>query len=1400
MGGTKDQIPAIYARAIKKYQEITDETLDVDFLRKLQNVDDLTKEIDARNQQFGEFREKRGVIFDVMKAALIPVQLFGDLAAGGASMVFPPSSLIFGAVTYLMGAAKGVSASYNAIHELMGSLKDFTIRLKAYSRESISEDLSEKLSDILVTLIEVFALSTKTIRRGRLLKFARNFALGSDDAIQAALGKLDKLTQVEAHLVGAETLTESKRTGRVVDDISVTVNAASATVTETGITVNSMSVRVDQVQEMIGNLMVTVDEEKQGTREERERSQQLLVHKILSPSKADSAQDWYDKINKARIPGTGDWIRNEDVFTSWLDKESPVMFISGNPGAGKSYLSANIITFLKEKYPRGQETSQTSIGYFFFKDDNPNTRSFHQALLDLAFQISKSDPVYHKYLATIESHERVSTLESAWRLLFVDFFLKKRNADSTVYILFDALDEAFDEERRDFLSLAKDLYEYPDQRHLQLAFVARPHVADQLIEGLEVEVPTIHITTQKNSHDINSYITASIKKSAVLRRVSAKLRKEIIEKLSAGAEGMFLWANLMLQELVKKRSEGSMRKALEHPPKGLKEMLRQVLSTFSATGNEEELEYLNEILAWVACSTEPLTLGGVESILKLKSPEGDGMIYLEGALRRQWASFFILDREDGLNTAELQTISSKGNTSDGSDEEEEQDDEEAFEDVENLTDFNSHAESTTVTFCHASIGDFFRDETEGKVSANGSFAVGVNHLEAKTHVLKTLIKVLSDKTFAEKADDKGAMLNHASTHWIHFLKQVSPSDCSLEDRTEIAQVLLRLFTDEESIIAHIGRRSWVSTKANLEAVRKWWKDSEVIASLPEEGQDFIKSTESDPITTFKPIMMLCVDKWVRGNQWNVPPCAGMIWSYQRLQKDTEIPDLSNFNPTAEELIEAASFGDFAKDGLWHRRTAIALRSAKHHDVSIEYFTKALELDPDDYLVRAGLSLAYVAKKDWSKAIELDEEAAKMLSAKIESDPENRVLQLTLHSILERLALSYNAADEPGKRLETLQRSYKAIEYCSTCLNELLDYYGSKKDHKEVMALIQQLADTPFPEKDYTCLTKALCDNPYNYDDFFVHVADAALATDSLDFLTGAFRTAAKEARKVLRTLTAANLELSLARLYSEYLGDQDKAIKRWEKILSMYASSNEDTEIGGVKLEAAYSLTQRLLCNAVDAGFNTPEAEAVVTKLEALAKRTVTNTQSDAWILDGAREISLGAYYRLSGRDADAKRQFRPSISRALQILSDDDPENDEEGLDELVNVLVAAGDTTNVIAVAYMLAAAGEDGEDDENNEDGDDEPEDTWFCDGPCRKGHATLEDFSMCPICFNTAFCQDCTKLLETGEVPTKTCSAKHAPHFIHIPTRPTAIEKGKVLVDGEIVEFEAWKEQLRKKWDL
>jgi hypothetical protein len=336
-------------------------------------------------------------------------------------------------------------------------------------------------------------------------------------------------------------------------------------------------------------------------------------------------------------------------------------------------------------------------------------------------------------------------------------------------MLFDGVDEAFDTERQTFLSLIKDVYDAGNHARIQLAIVERPQLSNEIVETLGKEVPTIYVNPFKDSSDIEQYIKSSIQKSVILKRASPKLRGEIVEKLCSGAQGMFLWVDLMLKELLKKRNESTMRNSLDQAPKGLKEMLRHVLESFSANSNEEELEYLNELLAWTTCALRPFKLGEIETILRLKSPDGEGMIYPEGALRKQFASFFVLNRDDRLTTAELQN---PHQYKADSDEEEESETREVFEDVDNETDFDSNKETTEVTFCHASIGDFFRNETQGKVSAGEDhIPIGVDYHDAKVNVLRVCLRLLCDTQFVKKAEGGRVLVqNYAGLHWLAHLR------------------------------------------------------------------------------------------------------------------------------------------------------------------------------------------------------------------------------------------------------------------------------------------------------------------------------------------------------------------------------------------------------------------------------------------------------------------------------------------------------------------------------------------------------------------------------------------------------------------------------------------------------
>jgi nucleoside phosphorylase len=90
------------------------------------------------------------------------------------------------------------------------------------------------------------------------------------------------------------------------------------------------------------------------------------IKDILQPSV--HPLDTFQNIGKRRLPGTADWVRNEPLFRAWAEcNDSPVLWVSGTPGCGKSFIAQNIIAHFLERFLQCDATRQnrTSVGYFF---------------------------------------------------------------------------------------------------------------------------------------------------------------------------------------------------------------------------------------------------------------------------------------------------------------------------------------------------------------------------------------------------------------------------------------------------------------------------------------------------------------------------------------------------------------------------------------------------------------------------------------------------------------------------------------------------------------------------------------------------------------------------------------------------------------------------------------------------------------------------------------------------------------------------------------------------------------------------------------------------------------------------------------------------------------------------
>ncbi|KAI9675313.1 MAG: hypothetical protein M1817_001216 [Caeruleum heppii] len=1289
MSGHEDQFSSLWSSVKVRYKDTTGEDLDDASFPHPTSLEDLRDSVDAQNQGFSRFREKRGAVFRVLDAACKPIELVGNMAGGAAEMAFPPSSLCFGAVTYLINAAHGVSESYDAIIELLEKLK------------------AKKLAEILVTLIEIFARSTKVIKsgsKGRLLQYAKNVLVGKDEKLEALVSKWGTRQKASRGL----------KTDRTLDNVSSIVTETGVVTQESHVMIKDIDLGVHRItitqddfrQEMrqeLRTVVTTLNESKTEAKSDRDNKHLEKTKLVLKPSV--NPIDTFTDISKKRVPETGDWIRTEPLFLTWMKRDNPILWISGIPGSGKSFLSGNIVMYLEEQQPQGvQHPSHTSVAYYFFKDSDPQTRSVHQALRDLAHQISSNDPVYEKHVVSqCQSSDDIKTIQSAWRKLFVDFFLKNEKIDSSVYLVLDGLDEADPSDRQLLFEALTDVKNTGSdgqrKSRINIVLVGRPEVVDEISLALEGPVPSIYVEGSKNGADIVHYLRNSIKKSKVLSRAPKALQEEIVEVSASNANGMFIWVDFMMRELSKCNRASTIRDCLYRAPKGLSQMLRHVLETFSTVLKEEDPDDLNSMLAWVTCAARPLSLGELDTTLKLKSPEGDGVLYIEGKLRKQFASFFVLTREDGLSTADLQ--GDLGTTLALDKDEHPGDEEEGLDDVENETDFDSNPLTTDVTFCHASIGDFFRDERQGKVAAEGDNpAVGVNILEARVLVLKTCLKVLCDPSFSSKVGDSPSMEPYAYTYWHDHLQAVTGDLARLDasDKAEIGRLLIKMLRDEAVIDTWVGQKTYYFfTTENLEVLHQWLRSVDAPDVMSPDDQQWLQSSLHDTAAMLAPTLDLVARKWLQHEFWDPVACMRIIHSAQNGLDAGQMDSFVLISSPLQVILEAAEKFGFEKTPLWHRRLAMCLRDSEHYDEAMEHFEIALKMNERLWMARSGIARLHAQREHYDEAIRLglivEEDVVKRLDEqkRAAEDVADPVDKQDLSICQEELAGWYSSKNDSTNAVKYYRQAfdnwnceYQNLFQCITHLRRQQEI----EEFETVMELLRGMEDQ-VPGKDYTRLTECIWTYNWSDEDFFATCAKAAMKTHQLAWLQNAYEMAINGARKELKSTTAITLEVCLADLYSKYGHEEEKAFRHWSRVLEAAATAGAMSvwQMNYCKELVTRRFGPFCLQKALDAGDGTSEAAVYVRKLESMCKqKTKAIEDAPQVITTNYAAVFLGLWHRRGGRDREARACFQPFIKEALMILSDDDPDNDSSGYYQLAHVLLATGDDVNALAVLHTL------------------------------------------------------------------------------------------------------------------
>ncbi|KAH8747739.1 ankyrin repeat-containing domain protein [Diaporthe sp. PMI_573] len=315
-----------------------------------------------------------------------------------------------------------------------------------------------------------------------------------------------------------------------------------------------------------------------------------------------------------RTAGTCEWIRHNETYKSWLDGDVQPLWISGDPGKGKTMLSI----FLTEELERlTQETEDAKLLFYFCSHQDEKRNGAVAVLRGLVYQlVTKRRDLFQHVSSYFESpgktQETLSSVETLWIVLRK---LLQANL-GTVFCALDGLDECDEASTRLLVAKFRDFFSSERSKRpgggFKLVIVSRK------IAGLDA-FSQVKLDPDNDEHvsgDIQQFISASVQE---LERVQGfnDIRETVEATLLSRADGTFLWVGFVMIELSMKKTCTEIMKALDSLPRGLPAIYSRMLPQ---TESSERL-IISEILRWVTMAVRPLTLQELMAAIPIPSTQ-----------------------------------------------------------------------------------------------------------------------------------------------------------------------------------------------------------------------------------------------------------------------------------------------------------------------------------------------------------------------------------------------------------------------------------------------------------------------------------------------------------------------------------------------------------------------------------------------------------------------------------------------------------------------------------------------------------------------------------------------------------------------------------------------------------
>jgi hypothetical protein len=286
--------------------------------------------------------------------------------------------------------------------------------------------------------------------------------------------------------------------------------------------------------------------------------------------------------------GSCEWLLTDSAFENVLSaSKSSVLRILARPGGGKTTAAAFLTRHLSE-------LGSGATLYFFCKASDAEKRSTSHIVRSLLWQCLQYDSNLYSTMVLWYYQSGRSIADSKTDVAAMFDACVQTTALPIIFIVIDGIDECVDCLDLLFvLSSAMRASRSPLKLILLSRDVTLPEVALS-------QTRVIHLTPQKCRSSIESYVKKRLCEIKTLGE--HRHDNQLAQSISNAADGLWLVARLLLDELHFAPSLGEVQRQISGLPHGLRSLYSSIMSAKEKTFSEVQLVMAQELFLWVDAS------------------------------------------------------------------------------------------------------------------------------------------------------------------------------------------------------------------------------------------------------------------------------------------------------------------------------------------------------------------------------------------------------------------------------------------------------------------------------------------------------------------------------------------------------------------------------------------------------------------------------------------------------------------------------------------------------------------------------------------------------------------------------------------------------------------------------